>query len=83
MEITKDYETGVTKITDYSYTPIYTLAENQCDGNRRVVRIENAMNAYELNFVDKVTDSCYENMVFAMDRIISRVNAGKTTETKK
>ena len=83
MEITKDYDTGVTKITDYSYTPIYTLAENQCDGNRRVVRIESAMNAYELNFVDKVTDSCYENMVFAMDRIISRVNAGKTAETKK
>ena len=83
MEITKDYDTGVTKITDYSYTPIYTLAENQCDGNRRVVRIESAMNAYELNFVDKVTDSCYENMVFAMDRIISRVNAGKTTETSK
>ena len=84
MEITKDYETGTTRITNYSYTPIYTLAENQCDGNRRVIRIENAMNAYELNFVDKVTASCYENMQFAMERIISRVNSGKqTTESKK
>ena len=83
MEITKDYESGTTKITNYSYTPIYTLAENQCDGNRRVVRIENAMSAYELNFVDKVTDSCYENMQFAMERIISRVNAGKKTEEAK
>ncbi|MBR4289415.1 MAG: CapA family protein [Oscillospiraceae bacterium] len=77
IEITKDYDTGVTKVTDYSYIPIYTLAENQCDGFRRVVRIENAMSAYELNFVDKVTPECYENMTFAMDRIIKRVNQGK------
>ena len=83
VEITKDPVAGTTKVTGYSYTPIYTLAENQCDGNRRVVRIENAMSAYELNFIDKVTDSCYENMQFAMDRIISRVNAGKKTEETK
>ena len=78
MEITKDYDTGVTKITDYSYVPIYTLAENQCDGFRRVVRIENAMSAYELNFVDKITDSCYENMQFAMDRIMKRIHPEET-----
>ena len=83
LEITKDYESGTTKITDYSYTPIYTLAENQCDGFRRVVRIENAMSAYELNFVDKITAECYENMQFAMDRIKERVNAGKQAETNK
>lgn len=83
LEITKDYESGVTKITGYNYTPIYTLAENQCDGNRRVVRIENAMSAYELNFIDKITQSCYENMDFAMDRIIERVNAGRKAEEEK
>ena len=37
---------------------------------------------YELNFIDKITDSCYENMVFAKDRIIKRVNAGKEAETE-
>lgn len=74
LEITKDYESGVTKITDYSYTPIYTLSEDECDGNRRVVRIEDAMSAYELNFVDKVTDTAYANMQFALDRIINRLN---------
>lgn len=83
VEITKDYETGVTKVTDYSYVPIYTLAENQCDGLRRVIRLENAMSAYELNFVDKVTDSCYENMQFAIDRILKRVNAGKEATATK
>jgi len=83
VEVTKDYDTGVTKVTDYSYVPIYTLAENQCDGLRRVVRLENAMSAYELNFVDKITDSCYENMQFAMDRIIKRVNLGKESSDSK
>ena len=83
LEITKDYDTGVTKVTDYSYVPIYTLAENQCDGQRRVIRIENAMSAYELNFVDKITDSCYENMQFAMERILNRVNLGKEATTDK
>ena len=83
IEVTKDYETGTTKVTDYSYVPIYTLAENQCDGFRRVVRIENAMSAYELNFVDKITDSCYENMKFAMERIIARVHPEKKTDESK
>lgn len=83
LEITKDYDSGVTKITDYSYIPIYTLAENQCDDGRdqrRVVRIENAMSAYELNFIDKIKPDCYENMQFAMERIINRVNLGKEAE---
>ena len=83
IEVTKDYETGTTKVTDYSYVPIYTLAENQCDGFRRVVRIENAMSAYELNFVDKITDSCYENMKFAMERILARVHPEKQTDESK
>ena len=83
MEVTKDYDTGVTKITDYSYVPIYTLAEDQCDGFRRVIRIENAMAGYELNFVDKVTQSCYENMQFAMERIIARVHPESTTDAAK
>lgn len=74
LEITKDYDTGETKITDYSYTPIYTLSESECDGHRRVVRIENAMSAYELNYVDKITSSAYSNMEFALDRISKRIN---------
>ena len=74
LEITMDNETGETKITDYTYTPIYILAEDECDGDRRVVRIDNAIAAYEGNFVDKVTASAYENMKTALDRITARVN---------
>lgn len=74
LEITKDYNSGVTRITDFSYTPIYTLSEDDCNGQRRVVRIENAVSAYELNFVDKVMESCYEDMKYSLERITARVN---------
>ena len=81
LQITKDYDTGVTRITNWDYVPIYTLAENECDGDRRVIRIENAMSAYELNFVDKVTAACYENLKFSLERINDRVTP--KVETKK
>ena len=73
IQITKDYETGVTRVTDWSYVPIYTLSETECDGDRRVIRIDNAMSAYEMNFVDKVTESCYENLKFSLTRINARI----------
>ena len=60
-------------MTDWSYVPIYTLSETECDGDRRVIRIDNAMEAYEMNFVDKVTKSCYENLKFSADRISARL----------
>ena len=53
--------------------PIYTLSETECDGDRRVIRIDNAMEAYEMNCVDKVTKSCYENLKFSADRISARL----------
>ena len=74
LEITKDNETGTTMITDYTYTPSYILAEDECDGDRRIVRIDNAIAAYEGNFVDKVTASAYEKMKTALDRITDRVS---------
>ena len=80
IEITKDYATGTTRISDYSYTPIYTLTENQCDGYRRVVRIEEAILAYDNNYVDSVTASCYEDMKYSLSRIEARVHPNKETE---
>ena len=73
IEITKDYEAGITRVTDWSYVPIYTLSETECDGDRRVIRIENAMEAYEMNFVDKVTAACYDSLKFSLDRINARL----------
>jgi len=81
LQITKDYDTGITRVTNWDYIPIYTLAENECDGDRRVIRIDNAMSAYELNFVDRVTEACYENLQFSLARINERIFP--KPETKK
>lgn len=77
MEITKDPVAGTTKVTNYTYTPIYTLKEEEGDGYRRVVRIEQAMIAYNTNFVDKVTDTAYAAMEKAMTRIPERLTPPK------
>lgn len=74
LEITKDTDAGTCKVTDYSYTPIYTVRENECpDGYRRVVRIEKAVEAYTENYLDKVTTSCKDSMVYALQRIGERL----------
>ena len=83
LEITKDSSTGTTKVTDYSYTPIYTVSEVEtADGYRRVVRIDKAVEAWEENYLDKVSQSAKESMVHALGRIEARINP-PVEETKK
>jgi len=75
IEITKDANSGITRVTDYSYTPIYTVREGEAVGNRdrRVVRIQKALEAYNENFLDKVTDATAQGMEKAMGRIPERM----------
>ena len=75
LEITKDSSTGTTKVTNYSYTPIYTVSEAEsADGYRRVVRIDKTVEAWEENYLDKVSQSAKESRVHALDRIEARIN---------
>lgn len=75
VEITKDNAKGTTRVTGYSYTPIYTVTKSQsADGFQRVVRIEQAMQAYDGNFVDKITKACYDDMAYSLTRIASRTS---------
>ena len=75
LEITKNYDTGETRVTNFAYTPIYTLQETDCpDNQRRVVRLETAMTAYDINFVDRITESCDANMDYSLKRIVARIN---------
>lgn len=75
IEITKDSDKRTTKVTGYSYTPIYTLTGSQsADGYQRVVRIEQAMQAHDGNFVDKITDDCYKDMAYSLTRIADRTS---------
>ena len=75
VEITKDSDAGTTKVTGYSYTPIYTVTRSQsADGFQRVVRIEQAMQAYDGNFVDKISAEAYADMTYSLTRIQSRTS---------
>ncbi len=85
LEITKDTTTGVTKISDYSYTPIYTVKRNESAGDYgydRVMRIDMALEAHYGNFLDKITTACKDDMVYSEERIEERVS-GRYLLTEK
>ena len=69
LEIAKSGDT--TKITGYSYTPIFTVAER--GSNVRSVRIAETMAAYDNNYIKRVTQKTYDAMTYALDRIESRI----------
>lgn len=77
LEITKDNETEEARVTGYSYTPIFTVSEN---GVHRVVRIQEAMIGYDVNYVDRVTLQTYERMTNALERIEARVTPETTDD---
>jgi len=83
LEITKDSDAGITRVTNFDYIPIYTLQINENEGDykyTRVVRIEEAMEAYNNNYVDKITESAYKSMEYAMQRIRERIATTKMVE---
>ena len=82
IEVTKDEDLKTTKVTNFSYIPIYTLKESEGDGYRRVVRINEAMAAYEGNYVDKISSTAYSQMEYSLNRIEARIH-GKTEDTDK
>lgn len=71
LEITKDNKTGDAKITNCTYTPIFTVSEEEKP--LRVVRIKETMAAYESGYLDKVTPETYAKMQYALQRIEARV----------
>ena len=76
LEITKDNTTGVTKVTGYTYTPIYTIMDDT--GHLRVVRLREAIEAYEEGRIGRVTEEAYNSMVYGLDRIEKRINPPAT-----
>ena len=70
LEITKNNITGATKITEYDYTPIYTVTPgNSGSATTRILRIREAMAAYEANSIGKVSDATYQSMKSALAKI--------------
>ena len=78
LQITKDHETGVTAITGYDYTPIYTVVE----GNEpvRILRIREAMAAFENGHMGAVSQDTYDSMAYALQRIEERVHPTESEE---
>ena len=72
LEITKSGATGDVKITGFGYTPIYTFYE---ETGAKILRIREAMAAYENNSLGRVSPEAYEAMKTALSRIESRINA--------
>jgi len=70
LEITKDNTTGKTTISNYTYTPIYTVNDEE---TLRVVRLEEAMASYQANALGSVSKETYDNMAYALTRIKDRV----------
>lgn len=75
LEITKDNQTGKTKITGFDYEPIYTMTE-QRDGvaANKLLRIREAIAAYEADAIGKVSERTYTAMKSALAKIESRVD---------
>ena len=74
LEITKNGETGAVSITGYDYVPVFYADERETGGTARLLRIREAIAAYENNFLDKVSKETYEDMKSALALIESRVN---------
>lgn len=74
LQITKDHATGVTSITGYDHTPVY-IAKPETDGveGLRLLRIRDALAAYEANSVHKISEETYLAMKAALNRISTRV----------
>lgn len=73
LEITKNWDTGAAQITDWDYTPIYTLTESREEESMRIVQIKPALEAYENNHISKVSETAYNNMKTALEQIEKKI----------
>lgn len=80
LEITRDNVTGATRLTNYTYTPIYTVSTGASGNSKlRLLRIEPARKAYEANFLEKVSQEVYDSMTYALERIDQRIHPEETS----
>ena len=71
LEITKNEETGITSVTGYRYEPIITQTG---ESGMQVVRIKDAITAYEEDYIQRISQADYEAMTYALERIEDRIN---------
>lgn len=74
LEITKDHLSGETRVTGYSYTPIFNARSE--DQSIRILRLNEAIKAYEVGYMYRVSKDLYEDMLYAQTRVVDRVTSG-------
>lgn len=72
LQITKDGTTGQTRITGFDYIPIFMVRE---ETGTRILRIREAMTAFEKGSIGRVSQETYQAMKTALARIEARVSA--------
>ena len=71
LELTRNNDTGVTEITGFNYTPVFIVKE---EGQpMRLLRIREAVAAYEAGQLDRVSKETYQEMQYALERIDKRI----------
>ncbi len=76
LEVTRDNTTGQTKITACDATPVYLLTPERDEEPMRLVRMDAAIAGYEDDHIHKVTQTAYENLLYARKRVLSRLETG-------
>lgn len=71
LTVTKDGKTGKTSITGWDYTPVYQQYDE--NGALRLLRIRQAMAAYENDYIGKVSREVYDVLKSALANIEKRV----------
>lgn len=71
LEITKERATGTTKVSGWQYHPTFTV--NEQGQPLRVLRLKEAIAAYEANALNRVRQTTYEKMVYALQRVEARI----------
>ena len=73
LEVTKNNTTGESKISAVTYTPVYIATAEKDETERiQLIRIPEAITAYEANSIHKVSSETYTAMKNAFSRIRSR-----------
>lgn len=70
LEITKDGQTGQTKVTGFDCVPIFIWEDET--GGLQVLRIREAMEGYESSYIGSVSEEVYQAMKSALERIAER-----------
>lgn len=75
LTVEKNNKTGATKITGFDYTPTFIV--NREDQPLQVLRLKEAIAAYEAGQLDRVDEQTYKAMLYALTRVDARVNPTK------